>query len=50
MERIWGAIETNRNNHDDKYMKLFRLVYMGLGGIAALELILKLPELLKPIH
>lgn len=49
MREIRTSIEENRNNHDEKYIKLMRLVYMGVGGLAALELILKLPELIKKV-
>lgn len=49
MNGIWKAIETNRANTDDKYMKLFRLVYMGMGALAGLDIILKFPEFIKLI-
>lgn len=39
---IHTKIDLNRINTDDKYAKLSRLVYMGCGAMAALEIILKL--------
>lgn len=37
-----SKIDLNRINTDEKYSKLSKLVYMGCGAMAALEIILKL--------